>query len=218
LLAFWLGISFALIKTGESDDVRFLGTLGAIPLATIVCYVIYAILQHAQRKPTQPAAAVAGHIIIGVIFVVGSAFFAYEGHWVLWDPIECPGAPLETDSVRTIPNRSGDTATVRRSACEVGLLAGSDAEYYFVFVHRSGQQVSAKNLALRYDTDDAGWNQPPHVEWIDENTLRITGRSTIFVVSQQRSRIGNTQILYRLPRPEYGTNITPWQRLYREAI
>ena len=175
-------------------------------------------LQHAQRKPTHPAAAVAGHIIIGLILIVGSAFFAYEGHWVLWDPIRCPGAPLETDDVRAIPNRSGNIATVRRSVCEVGLPAGSDAEYYFVFVHRSGQPISAKNLALRYDTYVSGSDWLPRIEWVHEKTLRITTRSRIVVISQQRSRIGNTQILYRLPRPEYGTNIAPWQRLYIWAI
>jgi hypothetical protein len=219
VLASWLAISFALIKFGESNDLLFLLTLAALPLLSIACYLIYVVLQCSNGKPRHPGIAALWHLVIAGLLLVGSFHVASAAHWLLWDPIECPGAPLETDNVRTIPNHSGDIATVRRSACEIGLIAGTDAQYYFVFVHRLGQRNSANNLVLRYDTDEKGWNQPPLVEWVDEKTLRITTRSKIHVVSQQRSSVDGTQILYRLPQAwQYETNITAWERLWEPDI
>lgn len=219
VLASWLAVSFALIKLGENNDLVFLGTLAALPLLSVACYLIYVVLQSTHQNQRHPIIALLWHIVIIGLLLVGSFHAADAAHWLLWDPIECPGAPLESENVRTIPNRNGDIATVRRSACEVGLFAGSDAQYYFVFVHRLGQGNSSKNLALRYDTDEKGWNEPPLVEWVDEKTLRITTRSKIDVVSQQRGSVGGTQILYRLPLAwQYETNITAWERLWEPEI
>lgn len=204
----------------RGNDIGYLVTLVLAPLVSILFSVAYFIAARSSRKQRSSVAMQLAQLVIFCILTIGSGMFAWAAHWLLWDPIECPGFILETTDSVTSVNRTGDTAVIRRSACEIGLFAGEDAFYYFVFVHPARELNDTGNLVLRFDTDEKGWSSPekgwsspPRAEWIGARRLSISFAGTVYVVSQQRSHAGNIAITYHIPRAKYPAVLTLWQRL-----
>lgn len=217
----WLALFFALVGAGEKDDLLFFGTLLVAPFVTIICYAAYVVLKPPARRPWHPIALAIKHVGVACVLAAASGFGAFAAHWIFWDWIGCPDQTIRGSTLQTvhlIANHEGDVIVTGRSICEVGLLAGSDAQYYFVFVHRRGQPNTTYTLALRYDTDDSGWKQPPQLEWLDEKTVRVTTVSRVYAVTQERPRVEGIRIVYRFRRSDYVTNITPWQRVFTRQI
>lgn len=220
VMACWFAVFFIIIEIGENNVLLHLATFLAVPMVTIVACILYAVIERPKQSSRHIVATLIKYAIVVPILIIASEYFTYAAHWLLWDPIDCPGdSGLVTDTVLTSGNGKGDVTVVRRSVCEVGFFAGSDAYYYFVFVHPLGQPNATGNLVLRFDTDERGYNRAPRVQWFDEKTVRVVAEgSVVFVVSQRRPQVGNIRIFYQMPRSEYPDNITAWQRLSTSAI
>jgi len=214
----WAVVFFTFVGIGENDDPSFFWGLLVVPLISVSCYTVYSVIQPSGRRLWHPIADVIKHVAVVCCLLVASVYVTYAAHWLFWDPIECPGAALESGDVAVIANHEGDVVSVHRSSCEIGLFTGSDAQYYFAFVRHQRESNRTDNLALRYDTDDSGWKQPPRVEWLDEKTVRITIASRVYAVTQDRTRVNGIRVVYRFRRTDYVTNVTAWQRLSTQQI
>ena len=97
--------------------------------------------------------------------------------------------PCQTQEILKVPNRYGESAYVRNTACygEHDVLVT-----FFVFVHRAGIKNSRENLVLRYRPTPPYSDTAPRIRWISKTVLSITTASDAVddITASQKSMDG----------------------------
>ena len=107
-----------------------------------------------------------------------------------------------------MPNGTGMVATGHSTGCAIALLSTEFTTY--VYVHKAGEQDSAKSLVFRFYESPEGFDGPK-ITWSDDSNLHISV-SKVGEVTRQLNSIGGVKVSYSI-----GKQVFPREQDLKES-